>query len=512
MHEHEETLLVRGRWLFVGGETPEKVIRDGALAIRDGVIVDIGNWGHLRRQFPAARVLGSDRHAILPGLINAHHHSSGASHIQHGIPDLLLEPWLLSLARRRQEDSFPATQLAAARLLRSGVTSVVDVHSARGDPDAFAASIEQPLRAYEEIGIRVAFGVGMMEQNHLVLGDDESFLASLPGEVRALARKRLPEPGATSVDEYFSIFSDCRQRYSRHPRIKLWFAPSGPQWVSEDFLVRIVEAAGHYDTRVQIHLEESVYERQYGLRTYGVPTVVYLHKLGVLGPRFTVAHGVWLTEQEIELLAASGVAVSHNPSSNLRLRAGIAPLNAMLAAGVSVGLGMDGTTMNDNDDIWQEMRLALRLHRTPRLNSPAPAAAEIFHLATHGSAVLMGAAGNLGALAVGYQADVVLVDLTRVISPWVAPEADPLTLTLYRASARDVDTVLIAGEVVVQDGRVLTIDEKSVAQEFAAGVARQGYPVEENALVEALTPHIEKYYEQWEFEPFDPYISYNSRT
>ena len=351
---------------------------------------------------------------------------------------MLLEPWLLSLAKRRQEDPFLATQLAAASLLRSGVTSVVEVHSGKGDPKAFAESIERPLRAYEEVGIRVAFGVGMIQQSYLVLGDDESFLELLPAEVRAAAHKQLPKPGATSVDEYFSIFDDCWRRYSQHPRIDLWFAPSGPQWVSEDFLVRIFEAADYYDTSVQIHLEESIYERQYGFRTYGVPTVVYLHKLGVLSPRFSAAHGVWLTEQEIELIAASGAAVSHNPSSNLRLRAGIAPLNALLNAGVSVGLGMDGTTMNDNDDIWQEMRLALRLHRTHCLNNPAPTAAEIFRIATHGGAALMGTTGKCGKLAVGYQADAVLIDLRRAISPWVAPEVDPLTLTLYRAAAQDV--------------------------------------------------------------------------
>lgn len=511
MHEQLETLLVRGRWLFVGGDEPEHVISDGALAIRDTEIVDVGTWGDLRGRFPAARVLGSDRHAILPGLINAHHHCCGASHIQHGIPDLLLEPWLLSLAKRRQEDSFLATQLAAARLLRSGVTSVVEVHSGQGDPKSFAENIERPLRAYDQVGIRVAFGVGMIQQNHLVLGDDESFLESLPGKVRALARKRLPRPGTTSVDEYFSIFDDCWQRYNQHPRIDLWFSPPGPQWVSDDFLSRIVEAAGAYNTNIQTHVEESIYERQYGYRNYGVPTVAYLHERGFLSPRFSIAHGVWLTEHEIELLAASGTSVSHNPSSNLRLRAGIAPLNALLAAGVTVGLGMDGTTMNDNDNIWQEMRLALRLHRSPRLKNSTPTVAEIFRLATHGGAALMGTSGKCGKLAIGYQADVVLIDLRRVTFPWIAPEVDPLMLTLYRATAQDVETVCVAGQIVVQDGSVITIDEKRVAQEFAASVDRVNYPSEEYALVEALTPHIERYYEQWELEPFDPYIICNSR-
>lgn len=306
------------------------------------------------------------------------------------------------------------------------MTGVVDVHSGHGTPDAFAEGVACPLRAYDEAGIRVAFGVGLKTQRYLVWGDDGAFLASLPEDVRELARRRLPDDDATTPDDYFDVFDSFWQQYADHPRIDLWFAPPGPQWVSKDYLLRIVEAAERYDTNVQTHLEESIYEKHYGLREYGVPTVVYLHDLGVLSARMSFAHGVWLTEAELELLAETGAAVSHNPSSNLRLRAGIAPLNAMLAAGVTVGLGMDGTTIDDNEDMWQEMRLALRLHRTPRFDAPAPSPADVFRLATHGSATLLRRADRLGTLAAGYQADVVLVDLGRVTWPWVASQADPL--------------------------------------------------------------------------------------
>jgi cytosine/adenosine deaminase-related metal-dependent hydrolase len=449
---------------------------------------------------------------MLPGLTNAHHHSNGVTAIQRGFPDQLLELWLLSLQQGRGIDRRLATQLAAARLLRSGVTCAVDVHSGHGSPEAFAASVERPLAGYEDAGIRVAFAMGLKTQSLVVWGDDEAFLRTLPAELQALARRlRLPKAGDADEDDYFDVFDHLHRRYADHPRIELWLAPPGPQWVSDAFMVRIAEAAERYDTGIQTHLEESIYEKFYGPRTYDAPTVVHLHELGVLSPRLSFAHGVWLTEREIELLAESGAGVSHNPSSNLRLRAGIAPLNALRRAGVTAGLGMDGSTINDNEDMWQEMRLALRLHRPPQMEEPAPSAADIFRMATHGGAALMRAADRRGKLAPGYRADVVLVNVERVTWPWVAPEADPLDLLVYRAEARDVDTVLVDGEVVVESGRVTTIDEEAVGREIARQLASAARSEERIALVEGLMPHIERYYADWVEGPLVPYTTYNSR-
>lgn len=509
--ENREQLLVRGRWLFPGGSQSGEVIQDGALAIEAGFIQAVGTWTDLQRRYPEARVLGSENQAVIPGLINAHHHSNGPSSIQHGIPDQLLELWLLDLARRRHANPYLATQLAAARLLRSGVTSVVDVHSGGGSPEMLAANIERKLQAYEQSGIRVAFAAGMSHQSYIVWGDDQAFLDTLPPKVQALARRRLPGAGSATIDDFFAVLDDIWRRYRETARIEVWFAPPGPQWVSDETLQRIAETAERYDTGVQTHLEESIYEKHYGPRTYGVPTVAHLQQLGILSPRFSFAHGVWLNEAEIEILAESGAAVSHNPSSNLRLRAGIAPLNRLLAAGVTVALGMDGTTINDNEDMWQEMRLALRLHRGPRMSDPAPTPADIFHLSTHGGAKLLRADHQRGMLAPGYQADVVLLNLNQITYPWVAPEADPLAVVLYRAAAGDVDTVIIGGETVVEAGRVTTIDEAAIGQELAAELEAMDYPSDQAMMVAALMPYLEQYYAQWELKSLTPYISYNSR-
>ena len=240
--------------------------------------------------------------------------------------------------------------------------------------------------------------------------------------------------------------------------------------------------------------------------------VRHLRDLGVLSPRFSMAHGVWLSEEDIEIVAETGASVSHNPSSNLRLRAGVAPLNTLLKAGVTVGLGMDGTAINDDEDMFAEMRLALRLNRPPRLGDPAPSVADIFSLATAGGAKLLLQEASLGRLAEGYKADVVLVDLERVCWPWVAPEAKPLDLVLQRARAGDVATVLVDGEVVVQEGKPISFDYFAAGAALAEALAASPSTDTERALTAELIPHLTAWYQAWEAPEDRPYHSFNSRV
>ena len=508
-----DVTLVRGRWIVTGGGTADDVLSDGAVAVEGDTIREVGSFATLHEKYEGAQVLGSDDVAVMPGFINAHHHSNGASAAQQGVSDMLLEAWLLALRKLRGSDAYLNTLLSSARLLASGVTSVVDVHSGRGTSKVYRDRVGRALKAYDEAGLRVAFAPGVRTQCHLVggIGDDESFRAALPEEVRAETELDLPAPDDIGAEDYLGIMDDLCRDFADHPTIDIWYGPPGPQWVSDDLLQRIGEAAVRHDTGIQTHGEESYYEKLQGPRDYGKPVILHLNDLGVLGPRFSIAHGVWLTEPEIAVMAETGAAVSHNPSSNLRLRAGIAPLNAMLDAGMTVALGMDGNTINDDEDMFAEIRLALRLPRTPKLGTPAPTGMRVLEMATTGGAKLMRQENRLGRLAPGFAADLVLVDLKRITWPWVAPEVDPRELIIMRAQAGDVDTVLVDGEVVLRDGQPTRVDLQAVAAELASAMAATPYPSEAAARAERLTPHVEAYYRGWNQPALEPYIVYNSR-
>ena len=362
----------------------------------------------------------------------------------------------------------------------------------------------------------MAFAPGVSNQNQLVSGASAAevgrFLEALPPDARQAAEAMQPGPGDMQPDEYFGLMDMLWKEYGAHPRIDIWFGPPGPYWVSDDFMTRIGERADACGTGIQTHLSESLYEKLYGPRTYGESAIHHLQAIGVLSPRFSVAHAVWLTEAEVSVLAKTGAALSHNPSSNLRLRAGIAPVNALVKAGVTVGLGLDGRGIDDDDDIFREMRVALQLQRGPAMGSPALEPSQALSLATSGGARLLRKQDRLGRLAPGYTADLVLVDLARITWPWVAPEIEPRDFLILRAQARDVRTVLVGGEIVLQDGRPTGFDLEAVGRELADRLAATPFPSETARRIGALRAHVEAFYRGWGVPELHPYTTYNSRT
>jgi 5-methylthioadenosine/S-adenosylhomocysteine deaminase len=486
---------------------------DGAVAIQGDTIVAVGTQADLRQRYPQAPVLGSDKFAVMPGLINAHHHSNGVPNSLQGIADDLLEPWLFSLCCLGPQDPTAKTLFSIARLLRSGVTTVLDVASISGPVEACHDNICRRLQAYDQAGMRVALAPGAKYKSHLVHGDgqDEAFLGSLPLGLAQKLRQMMPLQEALPPGDYLALIQDLVKTHQSHPHLQVWFGPPGPQWVADDLMVEIAAAAQTLGTGIQTHVTESLYEKLVGPKFYGQSVIQHLQDLGVLSPRFSMAHGVWVTEADIKILAATGASISHNPSSNLRLRAGVAPLNALLAGGVTVGLGMDGTAIADDEDMFAEMRLAARLHRQPQLGSPVPSWEDVFHLSTQGSAKLLLQEATLGQLAPGYRADIVLVDWQRPSWPWLAPEANPLEIMLMRAQAADVDTVLVNGKVVLKNGQPTGFDLQSVGAELAAQLEASTGRNSYRDLVAQVRPYLESWYAAWPLPELEPYGVVNSR-
>jgi cytosine/adenosine deaminase-related metal-dependent hydrolase len=290
--------------------------------------------------------------------------------------------------------------------------------------------------------------------------------------------------------------------------VRLLLSPSNLQWVSDDLFQRIKEAARRYGTGIHMHLAETAYQRAYALRTLGKTPVAYLHHLGVLGPELSCAHGVWLSDADLELLADAGSVICHNPSSNLRLRSGIAPVNRMLERGVTVALGADSSGLNDDQELLQEVRLASALHRAPGHDGPRLTPARLLHMATAAGARACLLGDRVGSLEVGKRADAVLVNLDRLGDRLGASADVPvLELLVHRGRAEHIDTVLVDGEVVFTGGRCTRIDEAGVVRELRARFAQPLKPHEQErrAIADALRPHVRAFYRSWldGASPFD---------
>ena len=213
-------------------------------------------------------------------------------------------------------------------------------------------------------------------------------------------------------------------------------------------------------------------------------------------------------------MAQTGATVCHNPSSNLRLKNGIAPVNAMLAKGVNVALGTDSTAINDDDDMIQEMRLAAKLHRQPGLDQPALNSHQALRLATANAARPTSLQDKIGVLEPGRYADLVLLDLDAMTEPYLDADTDVVDTLLYRGKASHVDTVMIQGEVVVRDGVFIKMDKAEVLREIKEQFSR---PVEERALeakklAQGLTPFVQEFYKDWGRTETAPHYGYNSRV
>ena len=499
-----------------GGGGGSRVISDGAVWQRDGVIEAVGSYDELK-DCPADEVIGGPGYVVIPGLVNAHHHGRGVSTFQMGTVDGCLETWILDGWGRRPVDDYLMTLYTAIQMVKSGTTAVMYNHP-RTPPEGLAAEAGEVLRGFEAAGMRVAFSVYYRGQNRVVYQDDAAFLSGLPADLAGEVRRYLAGSDLTE-DDYFAAFQALHERYGAASggRVSVLLSPSNVQWVSDEFLVRTKECAARYGVAVHIHLAESWYQKEYGVRVWGKTPAAHLADLGFLGPELSCAHSVWLTEGDIELLAGAGVTACHNPSSNLRLKNGIAPVNAMLAGGVNVALGTDSTALNDDDDLLQEMRLAARLHREPGLERPALDGHQALRMATANAARPTGFAGRIGVLEPGRYADLVLLDWEAMTAPYFEASGDPggaaAAAVVYRGKAGHVDTVMVQGEVVLRGGRFVKADEAAVTAELRERLAGPVAPetLAVRRMTARLAPYVRRFYRDWRVPVDGGHYLYNGR-
>jgi cytosine/adenosine deaminase-related metal-dependent hydrolase len=448
---------------------------DATLRYADGLIREVALGSAGREPFPDT--------LIVPALANAHDHGRGLKTSAYGAFDTAVEAWVPATYTLPRFDPYVIAALAFARMARAGITSVVHCHLS-ADPASLIAAAADVARAARDVGIRVAFVSPLRDRNRLGYGADDAILAQMePGDIDAITSRWLkPIPSiASQLETAEQIASRCE-----NPRFTVQYGPVGMEWCSDALLGEVAKAAASSDRRVHMHLLESRYQRRWADREYAEGPVARLEKLGLLSPRLTVAHGVWLQPGESRMLAGHGVTVSVNTSSNLRLKSGIAPVAAMKQAGLSFAIGLDSLALDDDDDILRELRLAYLLHGGLGFDTPITRE-DIFRAGSVNGACTVCGNHHQGQIAAGSPADFIVLDYKRLAADIPPALDEPFRTFFTRARTEHIAAVFAAGEQIVRDGKVLGIDEDALRREFAGQLEQAA------SDIAALKPLLERY-------------------
>ncbi len=264
-----------------------------------------------------------------------------------------------------------------------------------------------------------------------------------------------------------------------------------------------------------MHLVETAYQKEYAKRRGGGTAVDYIGRYGLLGPKMTLGHGVWLSEGDLEKIAETGTNICHNCSSNFRLRSGVAPLNRFEAKGINIAIGLDEAGINDDRDMLQEMRMVLRAHREPGMDDRVPTMAQVFRMATVGGAKTTQFGTRIGTLEIGKAADMVLLDWRQISYPYLDTEMPVLDAVIQRAKTEGVQAVMAAGEIIYQDGKFTKIDRDAALRQLSDLLKRplSTEELERRQLSKAVLPHVKAFYEgYYDANVHVPYYKQSSRV
>ena len=506
-----KTRLIKGRYII---PAYDKIpIENGCVVIDGKKIIEVGRYDDLKERFQGVEEIGDDSQLIMPGLVNAHHHGRGLSDFQRGGKDNTLETWLWSTRTYTTISTYDDIQFSAIRLIESGVTTTMHNHILK-DPIHYEEEFSDAINAYIDVGMRVNFCPSIRNQNPFVYGEQEEFLKILPEEVRKVL---LPPPDsrAFSEDQYFKMVSDLKGQISSDG-VRISLGPLAPQWCTDGLLKRIKKEADRKGLEIHMHVLQTILQKIYGLRTYGKSLIEHMKDIGILGKNLAIGHCVYPTLKDIHSLAESGTSVTHHPSCNLRERNGISPIYEMIQKGVRVGIGLDGKGINDDDDFIQEMKICYLLHRLSsiELDSPYLTSRDIFKMATTNGAEILGFGDRIGRIEQGRVADIVLIDLDRIFDPYISPHQDLFDILMYRAKGSDVNTVIINGEIVMQDRKILKVSKKDLSQRIRKESSREWTPKEKafREAVHQFRRYLCDYYKDWYKEiALDPYYIFNSK-
>ena len=480
---------------FDSSDAP-RLQKDAGVVCIDGLVREIAPIQDLQRRYSGAEMVGGRNFAVTPGFVNAHHHV-GLTPLQLGSVDLPLELWFASRLALRDVDLQADTLFSAFEMIASGVTTVQHLHSrAPGTPEDMLAAAEKVISAYRMIGMRTSYSMALRDQNRLVYAADQDFVARLPQDLRP-AISAYFQRFTVALENQVEVFEELMRRHRHDPQVQIQVAPSNLHWLSDKALETAGELSRSYGAPIHMHVLETPYQKAYAFKRTGGSALDHLHRIGLLGPKFTIGHGVWMSEADLELCAHSGTYICHNCSSNFRLKSGTARLNRFRAHGIAVAIGIDEAGINDDRDMLQEMRLVLRVHREPGIDSPHPSPAGVLRMATEHGAGTTPFAGRIGRLEPGMAADLVLFDWTAVTYPYQDEAIGFVDVLVQRAKAHAVHSVMIGAEWVYRERRFTRIDREAVLAGIAETLARPKTAAEQEriALARDVMPHVRQFYQ-----------------
>ena len=416
-------LLESGKYLNPSGEAVS-----GDIGIENGKILFCGTRP---AGWQADEVIDCRNSFTTPGFVNAHTHAAMTLFRSYA-DDMALLDWLQQKiwpaeAKLVAEDVYWGTQLAIAEMLASGTTAFADMYF----------FMDQVAKACQETGMRASLSRGLIEAD----GPQQD--------------QRFEENEQLFVDYHGAADG----------RITVMLGPHAPYTCPPECMKKVVAMAERLGAEIHVHLAETQWEVDQSMKKYGKSPVAVLNDLGVFERGTLAAHCVWVSPEDIEILAAKKVRVVHNPASNMKLASGAAPVAAMLAAGVTVALGTDGATSNNNLDMLEEVRLASFLQKLNRMDPTVLPTRQVLALATQGGAAALGQADSLGKIAPGYKADLAIFDMS---APHWCPQHDLASMLAYAANAADVSHTLVDGRVLYRKGEFTTLDIEKVKAEAGA--------------------------------------------
>ncbi|MBJ88457.1 MAG: 5-methylthioadenosine deaminase [Woeseia sp.] len=435
--EADIDLIIDGRYV-VTMDLENTIISNGSVAIDDGVVIDVGTRKKIHNKYSSPEIIDGSNRVVLPGLINGHGHA--AMTLLRGVADdLSLMDWLTNYIFPAEVEFVDAefvrigTELACWEMVRGGTTTFVDMYYF---PDVIAEAVEG-------CGLRALISATVIDQ---------------------------PGPDADNADDSINKGIGFVERWAnRNSRITPIFGPHSIYTLNPDQLIATRETATRLGVPISIHLSESPFEVQYSKDTYGMTSIDMLNSVKFLDGPTIAAHVVWPTDEEISLLSDKGIGVVHNPTSNMKIASGIAPIHKMLAAGVSVGLGTDGAASNNDLDMWEEMRIASFLQKVEQMDPETLPAAAVMRMATIGGAEAIGLGNSVGSIEVGKRADVIQIEIDDVHH---IPLYDVISHLVYVTDEQDVSTVVVDGKVLMQNKRYMTLDTERIAAEATELAAR----------------------------------------